>query len=424
MAQKKKRSLVDRLMLGSEKSEGYARAQLPSNRWELFWDIFKGRFWKIVIINLLMMLFLIPVAALLFFRHVAILNYGTIYPFNQCFGVGYQAAPSLVGYAESIIFNVDLVMYLALPIVLSVAAVGLAGGAYVIRNMIWTEGIFVANDFWRGIKQNFRPVISVMLSFSLVFYVTMVSASMSAEAMVINPDKKWLFVISQVLSYVILGIYISMTLHMLTMCVTYELKFKELLKNSLLFTVGLLPQNIFFVFLGLIPFIVCLIGGFFTGIGIMMVLLFGFSMFLLIWSDFCHWAYDKFINDKIPGAQKNRGIYEKVKETDSAAIKQYREQVALATRSALNSKPIKPITDDELQIAELPTSFNRGDIEKLNASKQAIYDDHARYVEEHKNDPQYVVSEEEQKAIETDKSEREKRIEAAKKELAKRNKKK
>ena len=55
MAQKKKRGLIDRLLMGSEKSEGYARASLPSNRWELFWDIFKGRFWKLVIVNLLVL---------------------------------------------------------------------------------------------------------------------------------------------------------------------------------------------------------------------------------------------------------------------------------------------------------------------------------------------------------------------------------
>ncbi|MBQ8427148.1 MAG: hypothetical protein IJX16_05255, partial [Clostridia bacterium] len=74
MAQTKKRSLVERMMLGREKSEGYARASLPSNRWELFWDIFKGRFWKIVIINLLMILFFIPLFLLLFFRSSGIAN--------------------------------------------------------------------------------------------------------------------------------------------------------------------------------------------------------------------------------------------------------------------------------------------------------------------------------------------------------------
>ena len=62
MAQNKKKGggLINRLMLGKEKSEGYARSTLPSNRWELFWDILKGRLGKLVIINLLMVLFLIP----------------------------------------------------------------------------------------------------------------------------------------------------------------------------------------------------------------------------------------------------------------------------------------------------------------------------------------------------------------------------
>ena len=165
-----------------------------------------------------------------------------------------------------------------------------------------------------------------------------------------------------------------------------------------------------------------MLGGIFLGIGIMLVLFLSFSFLLLVWTNFSHWAYDKFINDKVPGAQKNKGIYEKVKESDSGALKQYRAQIALASRSSLNSKPIKPITDDELKIAELPTSFNRGDIEKLNESKRALYEDHARYVEEHKNDPEFQMTEEE-KAIEELKDEREKRIEKAKKELAKRNKK-
>ena len=127
-------------------------------------------------------------------------------------------------------------------------------------------------------------------------------------------------------------------------------------------------------------------------IGIILLILFGFSLILLIWTDFCQWSYDRFINDKVPGAQKNRGIYEKIKESDAGALKQYREQMAMVARSSLNNKPIKPITDDDLKLEELPTSFNRNDILKLNESKQAIYEDHARYVEEHKNDPVYRAS--------------------------------
>ena len=421
MAEKKKGGLINRLIMGSEKSEGYARASLPSNRWELFWDIFKGRFWKLVIINLLTLVFFIPLFVLFFFRSSLIAGYGAACPFSQCFGVGYQALPSLVGFPEQIVVNVNMMIYLFLPIALLIAAVGLSGAAYVIRNMVWTEGIFVANDFWRGIKQNFSQMAVIALLLSLIIYITQVSLALTDQMLATNAVSSWLMVTSKVITYVFLLLFFIMTCHMITMCVTYKLRFFPLLKNSFLFTIGLFPQNIFFLFLGALPFAIMLFGGIFMSIAIMLVLLFGFSLLLLIWTDFCQWAYDRFVNDRVPGAQKNRGIYEKIKESDSASLKQYREQLAMSVRSSLNSKPIKPITDDELQIAELPASFNREDIEKLNRSKQLIYEDHARYVEEHKNDPEFQPTEEE-KALEKEREEREKRIEKAKKELGKRRK--
>ena len=416
----KKRGLIERLMLGSEKSEGYARASLPSNRWELFWDIFKGRFWKLVVINLLVLLFFIPLFILLFMRSNAIASYGASMPFAQGFGVGYQAPVSLIGYEQQIVLNVNLIAYLLLPIAVMIAAVGVSGGAYVIRNMVWTEGIFVANDFWRGIRLNIKPMLFIGLTYSLVFYLTRLAVSVADYSIAVGAELKWLFVISKIFSIVFLIFYSVMTMHMITMAVTYELKFRALFKNSFLFTLGLLPHSIFFLFLGFLPFLLAMLGGFFLAIGIIVILLLGFSVLLLIWTNFCQWSYDKFINDKVQGAKKNRGIYEKVKESDSAALKQYRIQAA-ASRSKLNSRPIKPITDDELKVAELPTSFNREDILRLNESKQAIYDDHARYVEEHKNDPEFAPTEEEAEVVKQQKA-REDRIEKAKRELMKRQK--
>lgn len=419
MAAKKRRGLVDRLLLGSEKSEGYARSTLPSNRWELFWDIFKGRFWKLVIINLLVLIFFIPLVLIIFMRSNAIANMGAIYPFSQGFGLGYQAPISMVGYAENIVFTVNSMIYLFMPIALVIAAVGVAGGAYVIRNMVWTEGIFVANDFWRGVKLNFRQIACAALIYSLIFYLITLSVSMADQAMAVGTGARWLLVTSKVLSYTLLAFFTIMIFHMITMCVTYELKFRDLFKNSFLFTIALLPHNIFFMALGVIPFIFLLLGGFFMAIGIILVLLFGFSLFLLIWTDFCQWSYDKFINDKVEGAQKNRGIYEKVKESNSKALQKYREQIALTAHSSLSSRPIKPITDDDLKLAELPDSFSRKDIEKLNESKRLIVEDNERYIEEHKNDPEFVKAQDD---AEKAREEREKRIEEAKKELAKRNK--
>ena len=423
MAQKGKRGFIERMIIGKEKSEGYARASLPSNRWELFWDIFKGRFWKLVIINLLILLFFLPLFLLLAFRNTSISNFGVMWPFAQPFGVGYQAPPSIVGFEEQIMFTVNAYVYLLMPFVASIAALGVAGGAYVIRNMVWTEGIFVANDFWRGIKKNFKPMLFIGLTFSVVFYFSIMGISMCDRLLVANSNIAWVFTICKILLYAVVVFYAFMCMYMITMSVTYEVKFRHLLKNSFLCTIGALPHTIVFLSLAIIPFIIYMLGGVLYLIGLALIGFFGFSVLLLVWTNYCHWLFDKFINDKVDGAKKNRGIYEKVKETDSAALKQYKQQLEMVGKSSLSTKPIKPITDEELTVAELPASFSRKDILKLNESKKAIYEDHARYVEEHKNDPKYKV-EEETKAWKKDRDDREKRIEAAKRELQKRNKEK
>ncbi len=419
MAKKNKRGLLDRLMLGSEKSEEYARASLPSNRWELFWDIFKGRFGKLIIINLLMLLFCLPFIVMLVLRSLSISAYGTLYPFAQGFGVGYGAYPSMVGWSENIVHMVNGSVLIFTPIALFIAAVGFAGGAYVIRNMVWTEGIFVANDFWRGIKQNFKQILIVFLIYSLVFYVSILSISLSDTFIAQNAPNLWIYKVIQVLAYILLITFSIMTMHMITMSVTYDLKLKHLMKNSMLFTFALLPSNVVFLALGLIPFLLLLFNGFLTIIGVFLIVMFGFSYFFLVWTNYCQWTYDKFLNDKVKGAQKNKGIYEKIKGDNSEALRKYKEQLAMVKKSAWSTKPIKPITDEDLTLAELPTSFSRKDIERLNESRKALYEDHERYIEEHKNDPEFLDAEKDAE-VEKIRLEREKRIEKAKKELAKR----
>ncbi len=422
MANKKGGGLIGKMVLGSEKSEGYARKSLPSNRWELFWDIFKGRFGKLVIINLLVLLFCLPLIALLLFRYMAVSGYGAMAPFSLPFGVGYQAPLSFVGYQENIALVANSQMLLFLPLALVIAGVGISGGAYVIRNMVWTEGVFVANDFWKGVKQNFLTVGLVAVLYSLVFYVSILGISYENKLLAMGEGITWLLTVSKYVIIVLLSLFTIMTLHMISMTVTYKVTLKQLFKNSFILTFGVLPQNVIFVLLGIAPLFIMLLGSLFTTIGVMLFIFLWISYFLLVWTNYCQWLYDKFMNDNVPGAQKNRGIYQKVKQNDSEALKKYREQLDAANRIAMARKPVKPITDEDLKLAELPTSFNRSDIEKLNESRRILYEDNERYIEEHKNDPEYSVEElpsEEEKT----RLEREKRIEQAKRELAKRNKK-
>lgn len=423
MARKQKGKFIEKLLMGAEKSETYARDSLPSNRWELFWDIFKGRFGKLVIINLLTTLFLIPLYALFIIRSIMMTGLGGTYPFNQPFGTGYLAPESMIGYNESIVFSANLYSFLFLPLVMVIAAVGIAGCAYVIRNMVWTEGLFVSNDFWHGIKTNFKSIALTLAIYSLILYLGIVADSLMSQILVYNLLPTWLVYVVKILLYAVLIFFGIMVMHMITMTVTYDLSFGKLFKNAFYLTIGAFPANIVFIALGGLFFLLLFMGDFMLGIGIILLLLFGVSYAMLVWTDYCHWLYDRFINPRIKGAKVNRGIYEKIKDNKSKAIEQYKVQLS-SIKSTLNSRPIKPITDEELTLAELPESFSRKDIEKLNESRKALYEDNENYIKAHENDPEFEEYRLAQEKKKEEERERVRRIEQAKKELAKHNKRK
>ena len=409
--------------MGAEKSEDFARNSLPSNRWELFWDIFKGSFGKLILANLLILLFFLPFLFLFYFRSTLSSSFSYTYPYSQGFGVGYQAPISMQGFSEYITLSSNLIGYLLMPITMMIAAVGVSGGAYLIRNMVWTEGVFVSNDFWKGIKQNYKQIVVICLIYSLVFYVTMATASISSYNIVMGSSLTWLFYVCEAISYIILGYYTLMTLFMITMAVTYEIPVSKLIKNSFYFTLAFLPHSIVMLVLAGIPFILLALS---TNsptllvIVLLVIILIGFSFTLLVWSNFSQWTFDNFINDKVPGAKKNRGMYQKVasKSTEKTKL-QYKAQYKV--KNSLNSRPIKPITDEEIEIASLPQSFNREDLLKLKESKQNMIEDHKRYVEEHMNDEQFRTTEEDAIRDSAEKQ-RLKKIEQAKKALRKHDK--
>ena len=424
MASNGYRGFINRLVAGSEKSEGYARAKLPSNRWELFWDIFKGRFGKLFLINLLTMLFFIPLALLIFFRYMSVVSLGMVHPFATGFGVGYQAPSSMAGLVENIAFSSNLTAFLLLPLALMIAAVGLSGGFYIIRNLVWTEGIFIANDFWRGIAQNIKQMLIIMVTYSVFLYLSILTISLCNAKIASGEGAAWVFYMLIGLMTVVLVFITLMVLHMITLCVTYKYTFFQLIRNSFFFTIGNPITSIFFIALGALPFIFLLLGDFFMIVGVVVLLIFGFSLFMLVWTIYCQFLYDRFLNDRVAGAKKNRGIYEKVKQDQSDAVKKYREQIEIANAtSSLSNRPIKPITDEELKLAELPQVFNRQDIEKLNESRKALYEDNERYIQEHLSDDKFAKTENTKTNLTSAEEERQKRIEKAKKELEKRNKK-
>ena len=397
MAQQRK-GLISRLMEGKEKSEEYARSTLPTNRWQLFWDIFKGNFGKIVKVNLLTLLFFVPLIAVLAFYMMLVESNGIIYPFGANLGVGYPAVPMQQGMAELLSVQNSFLLYAGLVLTSFIAAIGLAGGMYVVRNMVWTEGIFVTNDFWRGIKLNYKNALQTMLLFTIVLTLLGSMIQFAEFSIVVENMTGFKLVmmrIAQGTSYALLILVAMMSFWMIALGVNYQFTFFGMIRNSFLITFATLPQTVFFGVLALLPFACFLIGGsMFIMLGILTIMLFGISYALLVWLDFAQWVFDKYVNPKIKGAKVGRGIYNKdgssaLTGEDSGAMLEYKKALLAHGKSRLMARPIKPI-DDSLQVYELPSSFTREDLKRLRESKENIVEDTENYAEEHKNDLRYV----------------------------------
>ena len=102
--------------------------------------------------------------------------------------------------------------------------------------------------------------------------------------------------------------------------------------------------------------------------------MFGLSIAALIWTNYSQWAFDEFLNDKIAGAKKYRGIYKQNVSNDPEEF--------VYKKSKL-SKAIKPVTDYDVEIAELPEMFTRADLQKLAESKKRMIEDSEKYAKEH-----------------------------------------
>lgn len=386
---KKKKGLFTRLVEGPERSEDYVRKTLPTNRWSLGWDIVKTNFSKLAIINVLTLLFVLPIVVLIYFRGVFIEGQAYNSAFSQNIGFGYPAIMpgSMLGVAESIVFNVDLVFFALLFLLTFIASLGLAGGFYVMRNLVWTEGVFVMKDYWSGIKKNYSVVLRASLLFVFFLSISVLTIDLSNIQIAAKSSLSGLFNAIIIFSYILIAIITIMYLFLLTIGVTYKHSFMGLIRNSLILTVGLLPVSIFFAAFSVVWFALLLFdySSIIFAIGLMLLILLSVSLFMLVWTNYSQWVFDEVVNDNVAGAKKYRGIYKKESNTETEEF--------VYKKNILTSKPVKPITDDEIEIAQLPESYSRADLIRLQESKELMIKDSEEYVKAHTQGDKEAIDE-------------------------------
>ena len=372
-----KKGFMARIIEGPERSETYARSTLPTNRWELGWDVFKTNKGKLCGLNLLTLIFLLPAVFLIFTRFVLKSNYTEAYPFAQNIGISYPMYPSSAGLEANLSMFLNMQVFKYVYIAVAIGAIGIAGGFYVMRNLVWTEGVMVTSDFFKGVKKNYFVVLFSLIIYATIMMLSLTSINMSTMMLETHRGPSWLLVIAQVVTYLIMGLSTMMILYMITLGINYKLSFKNLVRNSFILSIALIPTNAFFIVFAAVWFVLLFLNmQIILIIAIILCLMWGCSLFMLVWTDYSHWVFDKFINDKVPGAKKNRGIYKSNPSEDDG-------EALVVEKSKIKEKHVKPITDYDVEIYELPTSFSRKDLEKLEETKEAMRKDSDKYAEEY-----------------------------------------
>ena len=263
------------------------KQSLPSTRKEVFFDLLKYRKMNLFALSCYTFMFFIPLAIDLFY-------------FNYLESMAIIAEK--YEYLFSLIFYSMLIM---LPCMV-IGFIGFAGAFYTAKRMVWQEGISLASDFFRGIKENWKDALINGVIFGLVLFGLVVGGSYLLIYAPVTPVVRGIGLGALILFFLVFGMVIA--LHF-TQCVYYENNYGVTLKNSFSF-LGLLNWKVFLVFLFSTGVVVAL--ALFNLITLAIgLILFAFtnSVVIILYTLISHAAFDKYINKEHYPEMVNKGLY-------------------------------------------------------------------------------------------------------------------
>ena len=196
----------------------------------LFLDIVGRKFWKLMEINLLYMLFYFPLIMIV-------------------------PAISLLGNNETAAITAIVILMLVFMILIGPAT---AGMTKVIRCFVIEKHTFVIRDFFKGFKENFKK--ASIIGFVNCLVILSAYASLLVYPALANQISKAMF-IPMVITFSLFLVIIIMNYYIFPMMIATNLSMKNLLKNSFALSFVALKQNIISFVCSLVILILMLLLG-------------------------------------------------------------------------------------------------------------------------------------------------------------------
>ena len=267
---------------------------LPTNRKEVFFDLLKHRKMTLFALACFTFMFFIPLAVdLLYFNFLE----------------NVAMANEKYDYLFSLIFYSMLVM---LPCMV-IGFIGLAGAFYSAKKIVWQEGVMLAQDFFQGIKENWKHALVNGAIFGILTFGLVVGSSFLLLNFQAEPIWCGVGIGALILFFLFFGMSIAL---FFTQDVYYQNSYSNTMKNSFRF-LGLTNWKILVLFLLSTGALVALCA---INLIILIIGLFLFavlnSVVIILYTLIAHSAFDKYINQEHYPDMVGKGLY-KVDKVDN-----------------------------------------------------------------------------------------------------------
>jgi len=299
--------LMNQFYYGKSGKGDYRKEDLPQNRWQLFGEMLKIRVSGLIRLNLMYVLAWLP--ALVIGLGAIMNGYSAMLGIDEL-----EAAEQAAAFLALPEFLKALTLNTLLWMIPCIAITGpcTAGIAYITRNWARDEHAFIWSDFRDALKENWKQGLAISTITGLMPIILYVCWNFYGEMAVGNA----LFIVPQMISCTLAVLWLCALLYLYPLMVTYRLRFKDLLRNGLLLTIGRLPMTVGLKLLSILPTAIAVAMAILTPYLQWVILIYtvyylivGFSLSRFIGASYSNGVFDKYINIKIEGAEVNRGLY-------------------------------------------------------------------------------------------------------------------
>ncbi len=314
--------LMNRYYYGKSGKGDYTKEDLPQTRWQLFWEMLRIRFSALVRLNLMYVVAWIP--AILVIGWTVLMTLGglnSLVDAQDQAAAGELAQEALLQLNEEYIEGMKGLILQALILFIPTFAItgpATAGLCYVTRNWSRDEHAFIWADFRDAVKANWKQALLTSLITSVMPLILYVCFNFYGE--MAQQSSSW-FIIPQVLCVMVVLVWMCSLTYIYPQMVTYDLTYKNLIRNSLIMAIGRLPMTVGLKLLSIVPALLAALVSLFTPymvyalmIYALYYILIGFSLSRFVGASYSNAVFDQYLNPNIEGAQVGRGLY--VEEDD------------------------------------------------------------------------------------------------------------